>query len=92
MLCVALQDLTIPHIGSARAMGGLMIPTRKVCLDRMQSCITDLSQNGIDLAAADGRGRARLVTEHLEYFQFMLGYDSDPAEILDLLKNQAGKE
>jgi len=58
----------------------------------MQSCISDLSHNGIDIAAADSRGRARLVKEHLEYFQFMLGYDSDPAEILELLRNEASKQ
>ena len=65
-----------------------MMPTQEMCLERIQSCISDLSQNGIDLAGADGRGQARLVREHLEYFQLMLGYDSDAAEILELLKAQ----
>lgn len=65
-----------------------MIPTQEICLERIQFCISDLSQNGIDLAGADNRGRARLVREHLEYFQMMLGYDSDASEILELLKRQ----
>lgn len=66
-----------------------MMPTQQVCLERIRSCISDLSQNGINVAAVDDRHRARLVKEHLEYFQLMLGYDSDPAEILALLKQQS---
>jgi len=64
-----------------------MLPTQEICLERIQFCIADLSDNGIDLIGADGRGRARLVREHLEYFQMMLGYDSDPSEILELLNS-----
>jgi hypothetical protein len=29
------------------------------------------------------------VHEHLEYFQLMLGYDSDPAEVLQLLRDRS---
>jgi hypothetical protein len=65
-----------------------MLPTQQVCLERIQFCISDLSENGIDLLGANSRLRARLVREHLEYFQMMLGYDSDPAEILSLLQRQ----
>jgi len=65
-----------------------MLPTQEICLERIQFCISDLSDNGIDLIGADSRLRARLVREHLEYFQMMLGYDSDPTEILSLLKRQ----
>jgi len=65
-----------------------MLPTQEICLERIQFCISDLSQNGIDVIGADSRKRARLVQEHLEYFQMMLGYDSDPSEILELLKRQ----
>jgi len=65
-----------------------MMPTQQTCLERIQSCISDLSENGINVAKCDERHRARLVKEHLEYFQMMLGYDSDPAEILALLKQQ----
>ena len=63
-----------------------MIPTQEICLERIQFCISDLSQNGIDLSNVDSRGQARLVREHLDYFQMMLGYDSDPSEVLELLK------
>jgi hypothetical protein len=66
-----------------------MMPTQETCRERIQFCISDLSDNGIDVAGADDHRRGRLVREHLEYFQLMLGYDSDPAEILELLKLQA---
>jgi len=65
-----------------------MLPTQQICLERIQFCISDLSENGIDLVGADSRRQARLVREHLEYFQLMLGYDSDASEILELLKYQ----
>jgi len=65
-----------------------MLPTQEVCLERIQFCISDLSANGIDVIGVDSRNRARLVSEHLEYFQMMLGYDSDAAEILELLRHR----
>ena len=74
------------HVGSHQRLGVVMLPTQEVCLERIQFCISDLSDNGIDVTHTDRRHQARLVREHLEYFQMMLGYDSDPAEILELLK------
>jgi hypothetical protein len=68
-----------------------MIPTQEICLERIQFCISDLSQNGIDLNNVDSRHQARLVHEHLDYFQMMLGYDSDPSEVLELLKRHQMK-
>ena len=65
-----------------------MLPTQQICLERIQFCISDLSENGIDVIGVDSRKRARLVREHLEYFQMMLGYDSDASEILELLQRQ----
>jgi hypothetical protein len=73
-------------------LGAAMMPTQQTCLERIQFCISDLSENGIDLAGTDRRRQARLVSEHLEYFQLMLGYDSDPAEILELLRLQASQQ
>jgi hypothetical protein len=66
-----------------------MIPTSKTCIERIESCITDLSENGINLVGADDRKLAHVVREHLEYFQLMLGYDSDPKEVLNLLKRNS---
>jgi hypothetical protein len=66
-----------------------MVPTHQFCVDRIKTCVLDLSENGIDLRDADDRQLASTVREHLEYFQLMLGYDSDPGEILQLLKERA---
>lgn len=66
-----------------------MLPTHQTCVDRIDACICDLSNNGIDLHNADDQRLAGAVAEHLEYFQLMLGYDSDPAEVLRLLKERA---
>lgn len=65
-----------------------MLPTSKLRHARIATCVSDLSENGINVASADDRQLGRLVREHLEYFQLMLGYDSDPAEILELLKER----
>jgi hypothetical protein len=66
-----------------------MMPTRQTRLDRIGTCISDLSENGIQLSGADDRQLGRLVSEHLEYFQLMLGYDSDAGEVLELLKKRS---
>ena len=49
-------------------------------------CVSDLRDNGIDLTHANERQVRRVVREHIDYFQLMLGYDSDPAEIVELVK------
>lgn len=68
-----------------------MLPTQATRLNRIASCISDLSQNGINLLEADETQRDRMVREHIEYFQLMLGYDSDASEILSLLKARAAE-
>jgi hypothetical protein len=68
--------------------GGNMMPTPQACAERIQCCIADLSENGINLIGADDRKVARVVREHLEYFQLMLGYDSDAREVLELIKGR----
>ena len=65
-----------------------MMPTAQTRFERIESCISDLSDNGINLIGADDRQLTQLVREHLEYFQLMLGYDSDAQEVLDLLKQK----
>lgn len=66
-----------------------MMPSHQICVDRMESCVSDLSQNGIKLEGANDRKLKSVVREHLEYFQLMLGYDSDAGEVLKLLKERA---
>ena len=66
----------------------MMMPTQRVRVDRISACVNDLSSNGIELQnASDGRLR-EVVREHLDYFQLMLGYDSDAGEVLELLKKR----
>jgi hypothetical protein len=66
-----------------------MLPTTQTCMERIESCISDLSENGINLVGADERKLTQVVREHLEYFQLMLGYDSDAQEVLALLKRKS---
>ena len=65
-----------------------MLPAIAIRRDRIRACVCDLSDNGIDLEHADDRGLDRVVREHIDYFQLMLGYDSDPGEVLDLIKSR----
>lgn len=65
-----------------------MLPTHALRLDRISTCVSDLCANGIDLDRADDLRLGQLVREHIEYFQLMLGYDSDPTEVLELLKSR----
>ena len=57
--------------------------TRERCI---LTCVSDLRSNGIDLTDADDSRVTQVVREHLDYFQHMLGYDSDAAEIIELVK------
>jgi len=63
-----------------------MMPTHEVRLTRINSCISDLSENGIFLTDVDDQRLHRLVERHVDYFQMMLGYDSEPEEIVELVK------
>jgi hypothetical protein len=42
--------------------------------------------NGIDLYAPDHRELCGLVRRHLDYFQFMLGYDAGLREVITLVQ------
>ena len=64
-----------------------MMPSHAVRLARIQSCVSDLSDNGIDLHDADDGRLGRVIQEYLEYFQLMLGYEAEPGEIIDLLRD-----
>ena len=69
----------------------MMMPTRKIRLHRIRSCIADLADNGIQLRGANDHQLVQVVRDHLEYFQMMLGYDSDAAEVLDLIRRRMSK-
>lgn len=66
-----------------------MLPTPEFRRLRMDTCISDLSENGINVMTTDDRHLGAFVREHLDYFQMMLGYDSDPGEVLELIKARA---
>ena len=68
-----------------------MMPTARLQRTRIATCLADLSDNGINLAAADDRELRRVVRKHLEYFQLMLGFDSDAAEVLQLIRDRKGE-
>lgn len=69
-----------------------MMPTARLQRTRIATCIADLSENGINLSAADDRRLRQVVREHLEYFQLMLGYDSDAGEVLRLIRDRKGEK
>lgn len=79
----------VRHVYGVRE--AIMVPTREIRLDRIRACVSDLSQNGIDIEQADDRRLDRVVREHIDYFQLMLGYDTDPSEVLDLLRERSGR-
>lgn len=56
-------------------------------LDRMTTCRLELLEAGVDLSTI-GR-RAHLVTEHLEYFQMMLGDESTARQVLSLMRRDS---
>jgi hypothetical protein len=65
-----------------------MMPTHALLKERIHSCVSDLSANGIDLIRADDFQIRGVVRQYLEYFQLMLGYDSDPEEVMALLRDE----
>ena len=59
-------------------------------LARVRACRLDLLTEGVNLRAPDAAGLLDLVTEHLEYFQAMLGDDSGAHEIVALVRHECG--
>ena len=47
----------------------------------------ELRENGYDLLHADDAELRRLVGEHLDYLQLMLGYDAELGELIRLIKS-----
>ena len=63
-----------------------MIPSPNARERCILACVSDLRDNGIDLTHADDGRVQQVVREHIDYFQLMLGYDSEPREIVELVK------
>ena len=64
-------------------------PTSQIRKERIDACICDLSSHGIQVKGATEFQLADVVRNHLDYFQFMLGYDSTPKQVLAMLKRQS---
>ena len=70
-------------------MKGLeMIPTPQAWASRIDACIVDLSSNGVGIVGVSSQQLAKVVRNHLDYFQLMLGYDCDPRQVLLMLKHR----
>jgi hypothetical protein len=69
-----------------------MIPTPQDRQQRIDACIFDLSSHGIQIKGATDFQLADVVRHHLDYFQFMLGYDSSPKQVLAMLKRRSHKK
>jgi hypothetical protein len=76
----------IRHFVSVLTAGVIMIRSQGARERCIRSCVSDLRNNGIDLTAATERRVRQVVREHIDYFQLMLGYDSNPAEIIELVQ------
>ena len=63
-----------------------MTPSNQAIDRRIRRCVSDLRSNGIDLTHADDRHVRQVVREHLDYFQLMLGYESDVSDVVALVK------
>jgi len=55
----------------------------------IHECVVDLRNNGIDLRNADADQIRRVVRQHLDYFQMMLGGEPGEREVVALLQNEA---
>ena len=65
-----------------------MLLSRELIEDRMRFCVSDLRENGIDLDRADESAVREVVEANLDYFQSMLGFDSDVRAVIALIKRQ----
>ena len=65
-----------------------MLLSRDLIEDRMRSCVVDLRENGIDLDQADESAVREVVEANLDYFQSMLGFDSDVRSVIAMIKRQ----
>lgn len=63
-----------------------MLPTRKIQINRMSACLSDLTDNGINLDALGRRALCDLARRNLEFFQSMLGYDAGLREVVALIE------
>ena len=63
-----------------------MIPTHRTKLFRASACVSDLRENGIDLAALGPSALNDFVQLNLDYFRCMLGYDAAARHVVSLIR------
>jgi hypothetical protein len=54
----------------------------------IHECVVDLRNNGIDLRNADAELIRRVVHQHLDYFQLMLGGEPAEREVIAMLESE----
>jgi hypothetical protein len=64
------------------------MPTHSQRVERIRDSIDELDRAGINLLSADGVMLRRLVREHLDFLQCMVGYDASLHELVDLIDSQ----
>ena len=63
-----------------------MTPSRQTRSGLIHSCVEDLRVNGIELAGADVQTIRRVVHQHIDYFQMMLGGEPPEREVVSLIE------
>ena len=69
----------------------VVFPTSRSRRERIDACICDLSNHGIQIRGATEPQLVDVVRHHLDYFQFMLGDDSSPKQVLAMLKKRCAE-
>lgn len=65
-----------------------MLPNHIERAERIRESIDELEAAGIGVLSADGTTLRRLVREHADFLQCMLGYDASLHELLELIESQ----
>ena len=71
---------------SSYLLGFVMLTSHRLRLGMIHECVVDLRNNGIDLRNADADQIRRLVHQHLDYFQMMLGGEPGEMEVIAMLE------
>jgi hypothetical protein len=73
---------------SSYPTGFVMMTSQRLRLGMIHECVVDLRNNGIDLRSADSAAVRRVVHQHLDYFQMMLGGEPGEREVIALIESE----
>jgi hypothetical protein len=65
-----------------------MMTSHRLRPGMIYECLVDLRNNGIDLRGAGRDAIRRVVHQHLDYFQMMLGGEPAEGEVIALLERE----